>query len=136
MWYRISLYSSNKVSLNKIIIYHKNVVTKPPSILTFFILSRNISLYICTVLVNIRNIYEKKYSHYGPIHFKVLKLWILFCSFTVFSSLSASVKAFTIVIITISWISQVCILLFSNAREFGTKVCQYGLMKDLVIKTQ
>ena len=31
---------------------------------------RIVKLYICIVLVNIRNIYVK-YSHCGPMHFKV-----------------------------------------------------------------
>ena len=59
-----------------VIIQHTNIVIKTPKPLTIYFLSRNISLlisivklYICIVLVNIRNVYVK-YSHYGPIQLK------------------------------------------------------------------
>ena len=65
--------AANKVLL-KIIIHHINVVTNALRTLDNLYLSRNIfiriaKLYICIVLVSIRNIYVK-YSHCGPIHFK------------------------------------------------------------------
>ena len=52
--------TANKVLLDKNIIHHINVVTKPPRILTLYFPSRKNrigKLYICIVLDNIRNIY-------------------------------------------------------------------------------
>ena len=65
-----------KCCRTKIIIHHINDVTKPPRSLNnllsfkkYFI--RIAKLYICMVLVNIRNIFVK-YSHCGPIHINKL----------------------------------------------------------------
>ena len=68
--------AANIVLQNKVIIHHTKVISKPLRTLdnSFFIkiyFIRMAKLYICIVLINIRNIYVK-YSRSGPINYKIV----------------------------------------------------------------